>query len=77
MVRSRGATAPKKGMQVGMVAQAKSLSKETFHVKTAPFSSQAEPGQVSITLMVAGRDSYRDQDNYTDTTLQCTVLISP
>ena len=34
--------------------QAKSLSRETFRVKTAPFSIQAELGQVSITLMVAG-----------------------
>ena len=41
---------------VGVFEQAKSLSRETFRVKTVPFSSQAEPGQVSITLMVAGRD---------------------
>ena len=45
-------------LKIGMYEQAKSLSRETFRVKTAPFSSQAKPGQVSITLMVAGRNSY-------------------
>ena len=50
----------KLGLKIGMHEQAKSLSRETFRVKTAPFSSQAKPGWVSITLMVARRDSYQD-----------------
>ena len=43
-----------------MCEQAKSFSRETFRVKAAPFYSQAEPGWVSITLMVARQDSYQD-----------------
>ena len=39
-----------------MFAQAKSLPRETFRVKPVPFSSRAEPSQVSITLVVGRRD---------------------
>ena len=38
--------------RLGMFAQAKSLPRETFRVKPVPFSSRAEPSQVSITLVV-------------------------
>ena len=40
--------------KVGMVKQAKSLSKETFWVKTAPFSSRARSGLCNISGCQAG-----------------------
>ena len=39
-----------------MCAQAKTLTRETFRVKPAPFSYRAEPSRVSITLVVGRRD---------------------